>query len=77
MMFGGYIGVGKVKRASILPASCQVHCFKYLGYSITHENEKSTAEKVANFNSAVGVINQVFEPSAIQDTIEISANLWQ
>jgi hypothetical protein len=36
-----------------------------LGYYITYENEKDTAEKITNFNQAMGVIKQVFKPKVI------------
>jgi hypothetical protein len=31
-----------------------------------YENEKDITEKIANFNQAMGVINQVFKPNLIQ-----------
>jgi hypothetical protein len=42
----------------------QVSSSKYLGYWVTHKNEKDTAEKITN--REMGVINQGFKPKFLQ-----------
>jgi hypothetical protein len=48
----------------------QFKCFKYTGYYVAYQNKRSTAEKITNFNPAMGVINHVFESNLIQNTQE-------
>jgi hypothetical protein len=43
----------------------QVSSFKYLGYNISYEKEIDISSKILNYNTATGIINQMFKPSLV------------
>jgi hypothetical protein len=45
--------------------SCK-YTFNYLGCTLTYEGEKDMPSKISKFLKTIGVINQVFKPSLIQ-----------
>jgi hypothetical protein len=44
----------------------QVNTFNYLGCTLSYEGEKDIPSKISKFVKTIGVINQVFKPSLVQ-----------
>jgi hypothetical protein len=44
----------------------QVNTFNYLGCILSYEREKDMPSKISKFVKTIGVINQVFKPSLVQ-----------
>jgi hypothetical protein len=44
----------------------KVNTFNYLGCTLSYEGEKNMPSKISKFVKTIGVINQVFKPSLVQ-----------
>jgi hypothetical protein len=44
----------------------QVNTFNYLGCTLSYEGEKDMPSEISKFVRTIGVINQVFKPSLVQ-----------
>jgi hypothetical protein len=44
----------------------QVDTFNYLGCTLSYEGEKDMPSKISKFLKTIGVINQIFKPSLLQ-----------
>jgi hypothetical protein len=44
----------------------QLNTFNYLGCTLSYEGEKDMPSKISKFVKTIGVINQVFKPSLVQ-----------
>jgi hypothetical protein len=45
----------------------QINTFNYLGCILSYEGEKDMPSKISKFIKTIGVINQVFKPSLVQE----------
>ena len=49
----------------------QVKNFKYLGFEIRYENEKVIQRKLATFSKILGVLNNIFKQTLVQNSSTI------